>query len=342
MAFQLVAVGDTCYWDPPGRQMQVSDQILAIKPDQVVLLGDVCQGSGSERVYSQLFDPSYGRLFRASNGITLTGVPGNHDRIADGHSRPFRKRFLGNTNINNPTYFAQNLNQKWMLIGLDDNHRYIREQNAWLKTTLRNNRRSANPRFVIIAWHAPRFTIGGTSVKNNTRVISWWQQIHNDPYTRILLHGHQHSFRHNTTNTGGEKFLRDIFIVGTGGGDKRRPGSRYGVLVLNLFDRGGYKASYRQIFKNYNERIGGPRGKVTDVYRRGPRRIKTIPRGGTGAVTNPAVPVPPKPKPTPPPASNPANPSVKPPPTSLRPPRPPKDPTKRSTYVEDGVLYVWG
>lgn len=338
MAFQLVAVGDCCY-QPGGKMRQVSNQIMSIRPDQVILLGDVCQGSGSERVYSDWFDPTYGRIF-SRPAINFTAIPGNHDRIADGHSRPFRKRFLGNTNINNPTYFAQDLNASWKLIALDDNRRYIDEQNSWLRQQLRANRESASPRQIVLAWHAPRFVYPPTGTKDNTRVVRWWNMIHDDPYTRVLLHGHQHSYRHRTTK---QKYLRDIFVVGTGGGDKRRPRNRYGVLVLNLFDGGGYKAVYRQILKNYDERIGGPEGKVMDTVRRGPRRIQVVSRPGTGTSPTPEVSVPPPPPPEPPPASKPVNPPPpQPPPSSIQPPKPPPDPTKKEAYVEDDILYIWG
>lgn len=338
MAYTLVAVGDTCYKEPDARSREVSDQIMQIRPDQTLLLGDVCQGQGSEKAYRDWFDPTYGRLFNKPG--RLTGIPGNHDRIADGHSRPFRKRFLGNTNINNPTYFSQKIGKSWLLIALDDNRRYIDEQNAWLRQQLKANR-NGDRRQVVLAWHAPRFTIGGTSVHNNTRVARWWDMIHDDPYTRILLHGHQHSFRHKTTK---KKYLRDVFIVGTGGGDKRRPRNRYGVLVLTLYDAGGFKAQYRQIFKNYNQRIGGPRGKVTAEISRGPRRVQVVNSGGAPQVTTPSLPTPePPPPPPPPPASNPDNPPPpEPPPSSIRPPKPPKDPTKKEAYVKDDILYVWG
>lgn len=344
MVFKLVATGDTTYYPHIGKQREVSNQVMAIKPDQVVLLGDISQGRGSESSYKNWFDPSYGRIFNTS--INLTGVPGNHDRGADRHSRPFRKRFLGNTNLNNPTYFDQNLNRSWKLIALDDNPLYVKEQNVWLRQRLRANRNSSRPRQVIIAWHAPRFTYGRTSIKNSTRAEQWWNVIHDDPYTRILLHGHQHSYRHAVTRKG---YLRDIFICGTGGGEtqpQKKPWAYYGVLLLTLYDPGGYKVEYRQIIKNRNQRIGGATGKVTrDVVRRGPRRLKVVDGGGSGQTPDPGGPVTVPdviPVPDPPEASDPTNPPPPPPPpASIRPPQPPKDPTKREAYVEDDVLYIW-
>lgn len=319
--------------------MDVSNQILALKPDQAFLLGDVCQGQGGEPAYKDWFDPSYGRIFRSS--IDLTAIPGNHDRIADKHSRPFRKRFLGTTNLSQKTYFSQNLNKSWMLVALDDNPRYINEQNVWFHDLLRQNRRRQKPRQVVVGWHGPRFTIGGTSIGDNPKVNRWWNIFHNDPHTRILMHGHQHSFRHKTTRQGNAKYLRDIFIVGTGGGDKRRPHNRYGVLMLQLFDGGGFKASYRQIIKNYNQRIGGAQGKVMDTVQRPARRLKPVHRPGSGT-SSPEVVVPDPPPPEPPPASNPNNPPPpEPPPSSIQPPAPPLDPSKRESYVEDGVRYVY-
>lgn len=337
MAFKLVAVGDTCY-EPGGRQQEVVRQIKAIRPDQVLLLGDVCQGQGGWPAYKNWFDPSYGTLFD-HRSIELTGIPGNHDRIADGHSRPFRQRFLGNTNINNPTYFSQKVGKGWLIIALDDNGRYIKEQNTWLRQTLNDNRKN-DKRDVVLAWHAPRFKYPPTSVNNNTRVKYWWDLIHKDPYTRIILNGHQHGFRHRTTK---RKYLRDIYVVGTGGGDKPNRNNQYGVLVLTLFDNGGYRANYRVCIDRGYRRVQNPVGASKFRLRRPARRVRVVDSSGSPAPSNPVVSRPPKPKPVSPPSSKPSNPPPqKPPSTYIRPPKPPQDPTKRSSYVDDGVLYIWG
>jgi|694.fasta_scaffold06182_9 3',5'-cyclic AMP phosphodiesterase CpdA len=245
----IVAVGDIA--KSRGGQAKTAALTKNLKPQQVLLLGDLVYESGTDREFSRHFLPRWGSLLSKS-----WAVPGNHEyRTANaaGYRNLITKNSMPTTGEN--LWWVKQTGA-WSVIGLDSEvlaGATGEKQIEFLKQALLDN----EGRPTIVTWHRPTFSRGHHGDQADTAAL--WNLVSADKDVKLVLWAHDHNYEQverTVTDAGAERKVNTI-VVGTGGASLRNcktpniPGelicgkkNNYGVLQLKLEDN-GYSWSYR-------------------------------------------------------------------------------------------------
>jgi 3',5'-cyclic AMP phosphodiesterase CpdA len=246
----IVAVGDIA--KSRGGQAKTAALTKNLKPQQVLLLGDLVYQSGTDKEFKKHFLPKWKGLLSKS-----WAVPGNHEyRTANaaGYRNLITKNSMPATGEN--LWWVKQTGS-WSVIGLDSEvltGATGEKQIEFLKQALLDN----DGRPTIVTWHRPTFSRGHHGDQADT--ASLWNLVSADKDVKLVLWAHDHNYEQveRTVQSGTEVERKlNTIVVGTGGADLRRcktpniPGelicgkkNNYGVLQLKLSDS-GYSWSYR-------------------------------------------------------------------------------------------------
>lgn len=238
---QVVAAGDiacsaTTGHAPNSCQHAATASIAEqLKPDAVLLLGDLQYESGRLADYNNNFDPTWGKL----KAITYP-APGNHEYETTGAAGYF-DYFGDRAGDRSKGYYSFNLGD-WHIIALNSNCSKIggcdtgSPQGKWLADDLTKNTTVCTLAF----WHHPAMSSGkyADSQPNLQLGRALWDQVAGK--ANVVLNGHDHLYERFAPANGTTQFT-----VGTGGRSHYakttlQPNSQkiiedtYGVLHLNL------------------------------------------------------------------------------------------------------------
>ena len=246
----IVAVGDVAR--AKGAQTKTATLTKNLKPQQVLLLGDLVYQSGTDTEFAKYFLPKWKSLLSKS-----WAVPGNHEyRTANaaGYRNLITQNAMPATGEN--LWWVKQTGA-WSVIGLDSEAltgTTGEKQLEFVREALASN----DGRPTIVTWHRPTFSRGYHGDQTDT--ASLWDLVSADKDVKLVLWGHDHNYeqveRTVQTGTANERKVNTI-VVGTGGASLRNcktpniPGelicgkkNNYGVLQLKLEDN-GYSWSYR-------------------------------------------------------------------------------------------------
>ena len=231
----------------PCLHVRTADLVRQLKPDALLLLGDLQYETGSIEDFSAYYDPAFGEF----KSITYP-VPGNHEYFTKG-ARGYFDYFngasadSGRAGSRSRGYYSFELGN-WHIVALNANCIEIggcgarSRQAQWLRADLAEHRRMCT----LVFTHSPRFSSGEHG--NDAALRDLWQILY-EAGVDVVLAGHDHHYeRFGPQDASGRAdTTRGIrsFIVGTGGkgtGRKLRPqrnsevldNSSVGVLLLTL------------------------------------------------------------------------------------------------------------
>ena len=231
------------------HQAEVLNQIKNVKPEAVLLLGDLQYDKGELTNFHNVFGPLLGDLKTKS-----LPTPGNHE-----YETPSAAGYMGFWKDSSlfskisQSYYSQNIGE-WKIFALnsncdkigscDDNSNEI----TWLKKELSQDNQQCSLAF----WHHPVFTSGkyfDNSTERNRGRNLW--QVLQDHSTDVVLNGHDHIYerfaKQRLDQTKDEAHGIRQFTVGTGGkvlydikGSEKNQeaivGGKYGFLKLDLYN----------------------------------------------------------------------------------------------------------
>ncbi len=207
----------------------------------VMAVGDLAYPDGSSTVFTNCYDPSWGR-----HKARTRPVPGNHEYETPGASGYFN--YWGATaGPSGLGYYSYDLGT-WHIIAL----------NAELDITpgsaevqwLRSDLAAHSAKCTLAYWHEPRF-VSGTVIASDPTYQTLWDTLYKYG-AEIVVNGHRHSYERFAPQSPAEVLdsahgIRE-FVVGTGGGsldgdtptliansEVQNPNS-WGVLKLTLND----------------------------------------------------------------------------------------------------------
>ena len=245
---------------------EVADLIARLKPDVVLIPGDIQYDDGKMSEFRRSFDLSWGQL-----AMPLRPTPGNHEYRVPGAQGYFDYFEMQSGGWRPPPWYAFNLGY-WRFIALNSNCEENRvdcgprsEQEEWLRANL-----AAEPfRCTLAYWHHPRYSSGFHG--SDPRTASMWRSL-DQAGAELALTAHDHHYeRFELQDENGQRTDGGMrqFVVGTGGSalsvirEPRAPYSAYaqnqefGVLRLSLH---GDVYTWRFIGLNgrtFDEGIGG-------------------------------------------------------------------------------------
>jgi hypothetical protein len=246
----LVAVGDIAR--SGGGQELTAQLTSSLKPNKVLLIGDLVYEKGTDQEFTKYFLPHWKPLLSKTYA-----VPGNHEyktTNANGYRKIVLDYKLPRTG--NKLWWTKKVNG-WTIIGLDSEALTGSNGTAqvkFLKQALKDN----NNRPTIVTWHRPTFSRGSHGNQDDTKKL--WDVISADKDVKLALWAHDHNYEQvQRTVLRGSKNERKIntILVGTGGAKLRTcksanitgelicgKSNNYGVLKLTLEDS-GYSWSFR-------------------------------------------------------------------------------------------------
>jgi 3',5'-cyclic AMP phosphodiesterase CpdA len=246
----IVAVGDIA--KSRGGQAKTAALTKNLKPQQVLLLGDLVYQSGTDKEFRKYFLPKWKSLLSKS-----WAVPGNHE-YRTANAAGYRNLITQNAMpATGEDLWWVKQTGSWSVIGLDSEvltGATGEKQIEFLKQALVDN----DGRPTLVTWHRPTFSRGHHGDQTDT--ASLWNLVSADQDVKLVLWAHDHNYeqveRTVQSGTGIERKVNTI-VVGTGGADLRRcktpniPGelicgkkNNFGVLQLKLSES-GYSWSYR-------------------------------------------------------------------------------------------------
>jgi 3',5'-cyclic AMP phosphodiesterase CpdA len=246
----IVAVGDIA--KSRGGQAKTAALTENLKPQQVLLLGDLVYQSGTDKEFRKYFLPKWKSLLSKS-----WAVPGNHE-YRTANAAGYRNLIAQNAMpATGEDLWWVKQTGSWSVIGLDSEvltGATGEKQIEFLKQALLDN----DGRPTLVTWHRPTFSRGHHGDQTDT--ASLWNLVSADQDVKLVLWAHDHNYeqveRTVQSGTGIERKVNTI-VVGTGGADLRRcktpniPGelicgkkNNFGVLQLKLSES-GYSWSYR-------------------------------------------------------------------------------------------------
>jgi 3',5'-cyclic AMP phosphodiesterase CpdA len=246
----IVAVGDIA--KSRGGQAKTAALTKNLKPQQVLLLGDLVYQSGTDKEFRKYFLPKWKSLLSKS-----WAVPGNHE-YRTANAAGYRNLISQNAMpATGEDLWWVKQTGSWSVIGLDSEvltGATGEKQIEFLKQALLDN----DGRPTLVTWHRPTFSRGHHGDQTDT--ASLWNLVSADQDVKLVLWAHDHNYeqveRTVQSDTGVERKVNTI-VVGTGGADLRRcktpniPGelicgkkNNFGVLQLKLSES-GYSWSYR-------------------------------------------------------------------------------------------------
>ena len=236
----VVAVGDIA--QSGGGQNQSAALTKNLKPQQVILIGDLAYQKGTDKEFTKYFLPKWKPLLSKS-----LAVPGNHEyksANAAGYRNLVSK--FGMPTTGNDLWWVKSI-EGWTVIGLDSEALTGTSgaaQLSFLNQTLAAN----NNRPTIVTWHRPTFSRGYHGDQVDTKEI--WDIVSADKDVKLALWAHDHNYEQveRLVQVGSANEHRiNTFTVGTGGANLRTcktpnvagelicgKKNNYGVLKLNL------------------------------------------------------------------------------------------------------------
>ncbi|MDP9295773.1 MAG: metallophosphoesterase [Actinomycetota bacterium] len=232
----VAAAGDiSCSGAPCDGQRRTSAEILGLRPDAVLALGDLQYQSGALSDFRASYDPTWGRFKRITRP-----APGNHEYEtpnAGGYFGYFGKR------AHPPWgYYSFNLGD-WHIVALNATCPPVDcgRERRWLKHDLRHDGHLCQ----LAYWHQPRWSSGPHG--SDPLYSGFWQTLYRAG-ADVVLNGHDHDYeRFTKLDPSGHFSGRGIreFVVGTGGishynfgppvqGSQVRIQDTFGVLRLAL------------------------------------------------------------------------------------------------------------
>lgn len=263
---RIIALGDVIC-DPKDSHRASNDQnycqdekvlnlVKQLKPDAVLILGDIQYENGTLEKFQSTFSKNWGSLKNI-----IYPAPGNHEYgtpQASGYYTYFKD---GPADVSKGYYsFALN---NWHILSLNSNCGEANNcsqdsaQMKWLNEELGKNVAPCTLAF----WHHPHFTSGKYLEDTDTksRSTNMWTEL-SESKVDIVLNGHDHLYeRFAKQNSAGQKAEDGIrqFTVGTGGKSHyKQKGSasnsemiiddQFGALVLDIEDD-RYKWQFRNV-----------------------------------------------------------------------------------------------
>ena len=236
------------------HQVATAQLTQQLKPDSILLLGDIQYPGGALNDYLQSFDKSWGAL-----KPRIHPAPGNHE-----YNHGDRKDAVGYfqyfgaaAGTPDQGWYSFELGG-WHVISLNSNCQAVgcgadSAQLKWLQADL-----AAHPRGCTLAfWHHPRFSTSAHG--DDPSVEPFWQAL-SDAKVDLVLNGHDHDYqRYTPLDAKGAAVaegegIRE-FVAGTGGKSlyaqsQQHPRATrlanfvgFGVLTLELTPR-GYRWKY--------------------------------------------------------------------------------------------------
>jgi hypothetical protein len=226
------------------RHAETAALAARLRPDAVVLAGDLQYQEGRLSEFRASFDPTWGRL-RAP----LRPTPGNHEYRTPGAADYFAY-FAAQARWRPPPWYAYDLGP-WRLFALNSNCEPGRVecgegsvQESWLRANLAAERR----RCTLAYWHHPRFSSGFHG--SDTRTAALWRAL-DDAGAELVISGHDHHyerFRAQDADGLDDSAGMRQFVAGTGGShpsqirrplaphSERRQNRHFGVMLLRLYE----------------------------------------------------------------------------------------------------------
>ncbi|HEX6944434.1 MAG TPA: metallophosphoesterase [Gemmatimonadaceae bacterium] len=249
---RIAAAGDlVCGFDTPPNIPCMATGTAAVikqlKPDALLLLGDIQYETGSTLDFQSYYEPAFGEF----KSITYP-VPGNHEYFtprASGYFDYFNGAGVDSGRVGSRSrgYYSFNLGA-WHIVALNSNCPEIggcsarSPQAAWLKADLSANRAKCTLAFT----HSARFSSGEHG--NDELLRDLWQILH-EAGADVVLSGHDHTYERfkpqDAVGRSDEKRGLRAFVVGTGGkglgrflrgrpNSEIRDNSSIGVLTMTL------------------------------------------------------------------------------------------------------------
>jgi hypothetical protein len=236
----VVAVGDIA--QSGGGQNQSAALTKNLKPQRVILIGDLAYQKGTDKEFTKYFLPKWKPLLSKS-----LAVPGNHEyksANAAGYRNLVSK--FGMPTTGNDLWWVKSI-EGWTVIGLDSEA--LTGASGAAQLTFLNQALAANDnRPTIVTWHRPTFSRGYHGDQVDTNEI--WDIVSADKDVKLALWAHEHNYeqveRLVQIGTANERKI-NTFTVGTGGAALRNcktpniagelicgKKNNYGVLKLNL------------------------------------------------------------------------------------------------------------
>lgn len=254
---KIVAVGDIAC-DPSDNNFSGDNQLFCqskktyelletIKPDAVLILGDIQYEDGALEKFNKSYDKDWGK----AKNITYP-VPGNHEYGVD-EAKDYFSYFGSRAGEPGKGYYGLDLGS-WHIIALNSNCEHISgcgrnsEQAVWLEQELAKSQ----PYCSLAFWHHPRFTSGKYTADGDAagRTEAFWNILF-EHKAELVLNGHDHIYERfapqSPAGKPNEIGLRQ-FTVGTGGKNlyqqqSQKPNSEkvidnnFGVLALELYEK---------------------------------------------------------------------------------------------------------
>lgn len=209
----IVAAGDIACSPTVGHAPDTCEHAATasiaeqLKPDAVILLGDLQYDNGRLADFNNAFEPTWGKLKNISYP-----VPGNHEYGTQDAAGYF-DYFGSKAGERGKGYYSFDLGA-WHIISLNSNCTYIggcdesSPEGQWLKADLGATTKSCTLAF----WHHPAFTSGKYATNASQLALgkALWQQV--EGKVDVVLNGHDHIYEHFSPRNGTAQFT-----AGTGG-----------------------------------------------------------------------------------------------------------------------------
>jgi len=228
--------------DRQCRQRATAELTARLRPQAVLLPGDLQYGRGSLADFRTSWAPTWGRFDRISYP-----APGNHE-YTRGVATAYFDYFDERAGPRGKGYYGADI-RPWHVLSLNSNCEWVggcgadSPQVRWLRRHLARHR----SRCTVALWHHPRWSSGlhGSAA----RVDPLWRALVAGGVD-VLLSGHDHHYERFAplSAAGVPDARRGVrqFIVGTGGrslypigfpkrGSETRQASTFGVLELTLY-----------------------------------------------------------------------------------------------------------
>ena len=203
----------------PCRELEMAALVRQLKPDALLLLGDLQYERGSAADFQAFYEPTFGEF----KSITYP-VPGNHEYFTEG-AAPYFDYFngvgadSGRAGSRSGGFYSFNLGA-WHIVALNTNCPQIggcsarSAQAMWLRADLEANKAKCTLAFM----HSARFSSGEHG--NDELLRDLWRIMH-EAGVDVVLSAHDHTYerfgRQDWSGRTDDKRGIRAFVVGTGG-----------------------------------------------------------------------------------------------------------------------------
>lgn len=220
-AITMVAVGDIACGSSqrksgeyPCKDIEVANLVASLKPNILMLLGDIQYPSHSVDDYNENFG-KYWNIEKIAKKVFP--IPGNHEYDGDVENTYFT---IWNKQTSNKGYYYKEINNEWSLIALNtnDNCQVVgcdisSEQYSWFESKLKSSNECS-----IVMTHHPRYSSGIHGSNESVKDLFDLMIKYN---VELLLSGHDHHYESFNSTLNGKRYPEQ-FVIGTGGKDLRK------------------------------------------------------------------------------------------------------------------------